>query len=139
MFWSESICFEKDSYGRELIKCNWKKNGSLGRLSVFGKADVRTLLSLTEEDVEDAIVLVDIEGDEFDLFEPDVFSKLKKCTIVVEIHNWVDGFLNKYKNFLWLANDYFKISRISPRDRLTTNIPELRDFPDENRLLLIFV
>lgn len=134
---TKSICFEQSDKGRKVIEANWKKNGSIGEMKIFGEADRKNLSELNENELIDALVMIDIEGFEFELLSIEVLFILRKSTIILEVHNFVDNFLIKYENLLRNAAKFFKIELIQNIDRRTMSFPELRDFTDDNRLLLI--
>lgn len=132
----KTICFEQTEKGRAVIAENWKKNHSVGELTILGEANAASFAALHAQDLANALVLVDIEGFEFELLTDEVLALLKSCTVIIEIHHWMDDFLNKYNAFLRNAAHYFEIETIQRVERETSNLPELRDFTDDNRLLL---
>jgi hypothetical protein len=132
-----AVCFEMSPEGRESIMRNWVNNGSPGDLQIYNQATEDSLLSLSEKDVESSLILIDIEGAEFDVMSHQVFKKLNKCALIVEIHNWVDDFSSRYSSLLRAASDTHQIKVIERVERSTVSIPELRDFTDDNRLLLV--
>ncbi len=131
-----TICFEQTEKGRSVIAENWKKNHSVGELTILGEANAASFAALNRADLNNALVLVDVEGFEFDLLTDEVLSLLKSSTVVIEIHHWMDNFLDKYTTFLRHAANYFEVEVIERVERETSNLPELRDFTDDNRLLL---
>ena len=132
-----SICFEKTDKGREAIFTNWKNNGAIGQLVVKAKANFESIATLTEHDLERSLILIDIEGGEFELLNNDTIHKFRYSKILLEIHNWVTDFEEKYKNLLISLDEFFCIKIIKRVDRQVDNYMELRDFTDDNRLLLI--
>jgi len=56
--------------------------------------------------------------------------------MVIEIHNWIDGFEEKYPALLGNLDKYFDITIIAPSGRNTENIDFLRSYTDDNRLLV---
>ncbi len=132
-----ALCFEESEEGRQTIQTNHLNNGSVGSLKILGSANAKSILELPEQYFDNAFVLVDVEGYEFDLLTDDVLKKLNSCTIIIEIHNWVDDFLNRYSRFLQKADKFFHVKVIDRIDRQTSKITELRDFTDDNRLLLL--
>lgn len=131
------ICFESSESGQQTIKTNSKVNGiNPSLLTIYGEADAETLLGLEDRAFDDALMLVDIEGGEFDLFKGlSVFEYLQNATIVIEIHHWVDDFLSKYEALLRNASRFHEISILQPSP-IDDTLPELRALPDDNRLLL---
>ena len=133
---SRAICFEQSQKGRVTIEKNWILNGSPGQLSIFAKATAQSIENLSDNLLSRALILIDIEGGEFDLLQRAVLEKLRFCECWIEIHNWVDGFPKKYQQFLRNASDFFDLSVITRVERPTVHLNELRDFTDDNRLLL---
>ncbi|MCZ8277271.1 MAG: hypothetical protein O9313_02925 [Acetobacteraceae bacterium] len=133
----KAICFEQSELGRETIAKNWRRNDSKGILEIFAEANPETICALPRADLSGALVMVDIEGAEFDVLVEKTLSVLKSCTIVIEIHNWIDDFSTRYSAFLQEASKYFEIEIFKPIERPTSSIKELADFTDDNRLLLV--
>ena len=131
-----AICYELSDFGRAAIEENWRHNGAPGRLEINGEASESSIGSLDPADLANALVLVDIEGAEFCIFTETVFAALKKSSIVLEVHNWVSDFDNLYAELLRRAHEHFHIDVIPRREANTIHLPELRDFTDDNRLLL---
>lgn len=132
----KTICFEQASQGRETILSKWIANGSVGELAIYGEANAHSLSNIKPEDLQNAFAIIDIEGGEFDLLDYKILNILSSCLIFIEIHNWVDDFSNKYAAFLRNASTFFDVEIIQRKDRETTLFQELRDFTDDNRLLL---
>lgn len=133
---SRAICFEQSQKGRVTIEKNWILNGSPGQLSIFAEATAQSIENLSNDLFSHALILIDIEGAEFDLLRPTTLEKLRFCECWLEIHNWVDGFPGKYQQFLRNASDFFDLSIIPRVERPTVHLNELRSFTDDNRLLL---
>lgn len=133
----KAICFERSDSGRDAIGRLWRNNGSEGVLEVLAEANPRTIAELSQNDLSCALVMVDIEGAEFDLLVKKTLSILKFCTVIIEIHNWIDDFLARYTEFLHDASKHYDIAILERLDRSTSHINELRDFTDDNRLLLV--
>jgi hypothetical protein len=132
----KAICFEVSEDGQRVIKENWMINKSPGELEVYGEANEQSIASIAATLPAKTLVLVDIEGFEFHLLSQKVISLLNKCTIVIEIHNWIDGFEEKYQILLRNLDKYFDIRIIKPSERNTEKIELLRSYTDDNRLLV---
>lgn len=132
-----AICFESSEEGRSVIRENWVANGSPGLLEIHGEARVDSMKAIEDVDMSNCFVLIDIEGGEFDLLSESFLGKLCGATVVVEIHNWVGSFLERYSKMLRAIDKYFDIELVERVERPTACIPELRDFTDDNRLLLV--
>ena len=134
---SQSVCFEISPKGREVIQKNWENNGSKGKLKIYGKATPKKILNLSDTLFENTLILIDIEGNEFDLLDKDVLYKIKNCIIIIEIHNWINDFNLKYEKFLNMAYKNFDISVFKHAQRNINKFSFLRDFTDDNRYLAI--
>ena len=129
------ICFEQSESGQKTILSNWQRNQSPGSLQIFGEANDKSIGVLSPEVLKRSLVLIDIEGFEFELLTLEFLSKLSLSTIIIEIHNWVDDFIDKYSQLLRNADLYFDIEMIERLERPTCHLQELRDMTDDNRLL----
>lgn len=132
----QAICYEVSLDGQRAIKENWIINRSPGKLLVHGEANDSSINLITSSLCQRSLVLIDIEGYEFTFLTQKVLSVLKNCNIILEIHNWVEDFPIKYATLLRNLNDYFDINIIHPKSRDTQEIPCLRSFTDDNRMLL---
>lgn len=135
-FFKKSFCFEISEKGRQTIKENAKVNGVSERVEVFGAADHTLAQQLPQGCIDDAVVLVDIEGGEFDVLNKEFLKRFQNAYILIEIHNWIEGFEEKYFNLLLAANQYFEIDTVEPVVRDLTKFTELNDFTDDNRYLI---
>lgn len=132
----EALCFEQAARGRQAITDNWQLNGSPGSLDVRGLASGAELRKVPDKFFEQSLVLIDIEGGEFDFLTEDILQIFQRCTLLIEIHNWIDDFQERYCALLLRMGQIFHISIVERVERPTLHIPELRDFTDDNRLLL---
>ena len=132
----KAICFEISEEGQRAIKENWMINKNPGELEIYGEANEQSIASIASVLPEKTLVLVDIEGCEFHLLSQKVISLLDKCTLVIEIHNWIDGFEDKYPALLRDLDKYFDITIIKTSERNTQNNELLRSYTDDNRLLV---
>jgi len=130
------ICFEQSEAGRTTIRDNWKANGAHGSLIVQGEANNESLSALKESDVNNAVVLIDVEGAEFDILTEPVLEKLKRCVVILEVHNWAEDFVSRYTGLLQRLHAYFDIEKIDRKTVDLYSFSELRDLTDDNRALL---
>lgn len=133
---AQTMCFEITPKGREVIAKNWQQNGAPGELQIYAEATAASLAALQAKHREKALVLVDIEGGEFDFLTEATLSLLQTCTLIIEVHHWVDDFLPRYQALLKRAQKMFEVTIIAPAERATLHLAELRDLTDDNRLLL---
>ncbi len=131
-----AVCFEMSAAGQSAIRENWSQNQQPGLLEVFGEATPDSLCELLPGPLENGLVLVDIEGAEFELLTDAVLFLLSKSTVIVEIHNWIDDFITQYVAMIMRIGELFDIDVIERKNRNTDVFEELRDFTDDNRALL---
>lgn len=129
-------CFEMSEEGRKRISENAELNHVTEQLSIFPEATEQFAEALPEEILNKAIILIDIEGGEFDILNEHSLKALSQSVIIIEIHHWIDGFFNKYQHFLAMADRYFDITVIDPLEKKIETFSELDDFTDDNRYLI---
>lgn len=131
-----AICYEISEEGQRAIRQNWLRNEKPGELEIHGEANEKSIVSVAKKLTENTLVLIDIEGFEFQLLSQEVIAALGRCTVLIEVHNWIDGFEENYPALLRNLNQCFDIAFISPSGRNTQNIEMLRSYTDDNRLLV---
>jgi hypothetical protein len=135
-FYQKAFCFEITKEGRETIAQNAIANLVADRVTIFGDAKEVFSVNLPQNCIDDAVILVDIEGAEFDLLDHSFFELFQKAYILIEVHNWVENFAEKYINLLLAAEPYFEIGKINEGVRDLTVFPELLELTDDNRYLI---
>ena len=132
----QAICYEVSQDGQRAIKENWLSNQSPGRMLIYGEANEESITSIAPSLGSDSLVLIDVEGFEFSLLTSRVVSLLSRVKVIIEIHNWVPDFIQKYSSLLRRLDEHFEINVIEPSGRNTQQIDLLRSFTDDNRLLV---
>ncbi len=129
------LAFEKSLQGRKSIKINSKLN-HIKNLKIFGSVNSNIYKKVQNLELNRTLILIDIEGDEFSLLDKNFLNFFQNSILIIEVHNWVKNFWSKYENLLHIANNYFLIDFIKLKKKNLYNFKELRDFTDDNRLLL---
>jgi len=93
-------CFELTELGRGVILKNAQLNEVADRLRIFERADSNFPATLADTDWENTVVLCDIEGAELELFDDNCLSAISGAMIIIEIHNWVENFWQRYEALL---------------------------------------
>jgi predicted O-methyltransferase YrrM len=83
------IAFEADLKGRYLLDRNISLNHLEDRVTPRGFCDSSTLNQELHVASFPVLVICDAEGNEYDLLRPDCVEKLRQCTILVELHEFV--------------------------------------------------
>ena len=134
----KAYAFESDERGRDTIAKNAERNKVGNSLIIHGQASLDSLSTAIEENGnQQAVILCDIAGGEFELFNRQVLRRLSDHHLIIEIHNWVDSFEVKYRELLANASNFFRLGFIPARDRQISHLAELDEFTDDNRLLLM--
>lgn len=131
----EAHAFEIDPRGREAILCNADVNGVSDKIFSHAEADLAQLQSLITSH-SNALVLIDIEGAEFDLLDVEMFEALRKCTIIVESHPRSIEEGNVYEQkMLERAAKHFTIEKLKGNFVSPNEFDELDGFSDFERLM----
>ena len=135
--YDHSYCFELTKKGREVIKENSILNNVFKKISIHGEVD--TLLSnyLPFYILNNSLILIDIEGHEFNLLSLEFLKEIKYAKVIIEIHEYFheDGvrMLEELKKKLKI---FFEIKEITTQQRNLAPFIELDNFSDSDRWLL---
>jgi len=81
------IVYELTAEGRELIVANASLNDIGGHLDIRGVCTAKELAE-TLKNVAVQLLIMDIEGAELDVLEPEVLCGLKNCVVIIESHDF---------------------------------------------------
>ena len=82
------------------------------------------------------MVLIDIEGEEFDLLNDETLKLLSNCNIIIELHPALaNRGYEKQKNLINLCKPLFDVSIINRENYNPNLFEELDQFTDEERLI----
>jgi hypothetical protein len=133
----KSICYEISEKGREVIRDNAVLNNVLDRVEIRSIAKNNFYSEIDTNIISNAVLFVDIEGAEFELFDTNTFAAFSKSIVFIELHDWffVDGSekLQKIKYDSILTHT---ITEITMKDRDISIFPELKEFHDSDRWLI---
>lgn len=132
-----STCFETEAQSRQILAHNARLNGVAARIRILGEAGPSFHEELDPRDLRDAVLLVDVEGREFDLLGEASFLALSDCVIYIELHDWFhpDGMqrLERLRRCCSATHTWREI-RTGARD--LGQFPELDVLCDSDRWLL---
>jgi hypothetical protein len=134
---ARSFCFEISEQGREAIARNAAENRLTDKVTIHGEATRDFHKILSQQELQRAVLLVDIEGGEFDIFDSDVFRALRQCVIFIEMHEWQyeDG-ANRRRKLMEDASLFFSVTEMTTTARDLSQFPELRAYSDTDRWLM---
>lgn len=120
------IVYELTAEGRDIIAANANLNGIGEHLDIRGVCTARNLLeTLRNESVQ--LMIMDIEGAELDVLEPDVLRGLKNCIVVIESHDFcrpgcIDELCSRFQ-------DTHSIEIITSGKRIVLDFPYVSHMP----------
>jgi len=134
----KSYCYEINVVSQKIIKKNAELNNVASKVLIRGLADKHFYKDFKNDEIDQSVLLVDIEGGEFDLFDKNLFKKFSKSIIYIELHPWIfknDGHeeLQKLEND---AREYFTIEKITTTSRDLSEFKELKQWCDTDRWLI---
>lgn len=83
---AELVVFELVAEARDVIRDTLARNGLTGRTRVLGAADAAGLEAVLAG-ADSTLVVMDVEGAELELADPEVVPSLRRATILVETHD----------------------------------------------------
>ena len=132
-----SYAFEITDQGRRVIAANAQLNGCTDRIQILGQATSEFYQQLPADQLGRAVVLVDVEGAEFEILTPRTLAHLKDSVVIIELHDWFfpDG-ERKLAQLKQDANPYFELSTMTMGARDLSTYPELAQLNDSERWLM---
>lgn len=126
------LAFESDPLAQESLRATAVANSVLNRLEILGAAGEQDLLRITLE--PDTIILVDIEGQEFDVLTKTALEHLRTAKIIIEIHDWDPRGADDVELLVENAREAgFSIEWIDAGPRDPGAIPEIGHLSDDDR------
>ena len=130
-----TYAFEISQQGRSELKKNAILNQCYEKITILEKANKETLKKIYKE-LKNAVIIIDIEGSEYDLLDIDVLDLFKNSIVIIELHP------NKIKNGKIRENEleenakkYFKISKIYRDVYRPNSFKIFNELSDDERLL----
>jgi lipopolysaccharide biosynthesis glycosyltransferase len=134
---SESYCFEVSDDGQRILANNALANNVAERVHIFGKAEKRFYQQLPQDVLDRSVVIVDVEGYEFELLDSETFSAFHNAILFVELHDWFFSDADDLrKNLLNAASKTHTPTYLTTGARDLSHLEELRSWTDTDRWLL---
>ena len=123
--------FEISKKGRISIQKNSKQNNVYDSIRIHDKASKASLTKI--DNINNSLILCDIEGGEYELFDEKLIKKIYPSDIIIEIHkNKENSLVNFEKRFTKI----YSITKITQEPRSLKNFKELENINDNNRALI---
>ena len=123
--------FEISKRGRISIQKNSKQNNVYDSIKIHDKASKRSLIKI--DNINNSLILCDIEGGEYELFDEKLINEIHPSDIIIEIHkNKENSLVNFEKRF----TKTYSLTKITQEPRSLKNFKELENINDNNRALI---
>ena len=134
---NKSYCFEISNNGREVIAKNAALNNVSDKVVIKGEARKDFYDEIPSEDLKNSVLLVDIEGGEFDILDKKAFETLSDSVIFIELHHqfFRDG-RNKLNKLISDATGTHLINMLTMSNRNLSKFNELHSLNDTDRWML---
>lgn len=131
----KAYAFEISSEARAKMLISIESNGCGDKIVIGQEANAKTLQQVVETN-KDAVILIDIEGAEYDFLDETVLAMIKNCRIICELHPWLvkDG-RRREQDLEERANKLFRVSFLERVAYEPNKFAELDEFSDDERLL----
>lgn len=137
-YFRKALCFEIDKLTRSKLIDNIKINKISKKILVFSQANFKDIVNnLNSTQLKSSLFLVDIEGEEFNLFNKKNLIYYKNSFLIIENHQ--NFFKNKkFKNdFFKIINKNFKVKILNDGARNPNIIERLETLNDDEKWLLM--
>lgn len=134
-----AICFEIDPYGRHVIELQAEANGVGGRILILGEAGCGFLTQARTAqafDNSEAVMLMDIEGGEFELLTEHMIEEMRGLILIVEIHDFDSRSSDDVADLITRLQPHFSVDVITQSERNPNTFDELSEWSDDDRWLL---
>ena len=129
--------YDIDPFRRKIIEENAAENGCADTVSVDSEASFEKFSRILEEHSQ-ALILSDIEGAEYDLFDERTLELCRNCPMVIELHpSFVPDGIEKTNALLETASKWFDLRMIQRRVYMPGQFEELRSIDESARLLAL--
>ncbi|MDA8536875.1 hypothetical protein N9L23_05930 [Alphaproteobacteria bacterium] len=131
---TKSICFEISRYGQKIIAENAVRNNVAQMVEINGIATedkvIEVLKALPKNDT--AVMLIDIEGGEYELVNNKLLGALRNHHLVIELHEFYSDQRRKSKLLIENLSKHFEIEILGP-EALNPNDYSILDNMDDDK------
>ncbi len=137
-YFEKCICFEIDKNTREILKKNSKLNDVENKIKIFNEANFNLVFKeLNHDQIKKTLFLVDIEGYEFSLYNPDNLNFIKESFHLIENHEDYYRDKKKVSEFYKMMNNNFSCEKLKNTGRNPYDFDEIKFLPDDERWLMM--
>ena len=131
-------CFETSVKRQRILISNALLNHVEDYIEVYGTATNKFPFELQKNgvDISKCVIISDIEGGEFEVFDKRALEVLKESIIIIEIHEWHKNGIKNYNALQKRAKKHFNITKLTTQGRDLSVFPEIAELADNDRWLL---
>lgn len=132
-----AIAFEISESGRNIVRDTARLNDVSKQIQIHGAATLPLLQGIALRLPHPPVLLIDIEGGEFDLITAEFLDLFRHSSIIIEIHEHLvsDG-EKRYAALLQHCRPLFSLREIRTGPRDLSSFPELETLSDDERWLM---
>ena len=137
-FFLKGFAFEVDKQSRILLKRNVLINKISNKIKIFSIAEFESMKNiLNNKQFAKTLFLVDIEGNEFTLFNKKFCSFFSNSYFIVEDHSFNEKSKKRRNNFYKIVKKYFKVEIIKDCVKNPFGYKILDSFTDDEKYLMM--
>jgi len=137
-FFKQGLAFEISKKSREILKKNAQINKLNNRIRIYKDANLSSLKNaLRNFNHRRLLFLVDIEGQEYDLFDKDFCKIFSKGTFIIEEHPFNISNKRKIKNFNQNIKKYYDVEILKDIPKNPFNFSILEKYSDDEKYLMM--
>jgi len=134
-----SIAFETDRRGQTAIRDLALLNGVEDRVTIYGKATLRSLMAVIDKQrhhLSELLIICDIEGAEYELFSEEILEALRGAKLIIEAHEFTSHMVGERKSLEKRAEKYFRVRTCTTGSRNPHQFDVLHQLTDTERWLV---
>ena len=134
----QGLAFEISKKSREILKKNAQINKLNNRIRIYKDANLSSLKNaLRNFNHRRLLFLIDIEGQEYDLFDKDFCKIFSKGTFIIEEHPFNISNKRKIKNFNQNIKKYYNVEILKDAPKNPFNFSILEKYSDDEKYLMM--
>tara|TARA_X000000950_G_scaffold286932_1_gene397352 strand:- start:2868 stop:3704 length:837 start_codon:yes stop_codon:yes gene_type:complete len=132
----KTIAFEINSKSKDILILNALRNNVRNKIKIFDKAS-KNLIFKHLNYKDNFIILIDIEGAEYDLLDKNILEKLSqiRLEIIIELHEFTDDQKLKSSELIQNSAEFFRCKFIKPMLIDNNKFDILNSCPDDMRYI----
>ena len=132
-----AAAFEINKKSRDLLIKNAINNNVKKKISVYSEANFDSLKNLGIKNLKKTLFLLDIEGNEFELFNKDFCEYFSKSFFIIEDHNFLIPNKKKTNSFYKTIKKFFKVEIIEDNFENPLDYDILCNFTEDEKYLIM--